>query len=195
MDELPPGKWRDGSEKAKPNHKWRDRKPHPSTQALQGPRDRAPEHSTTPKLTRTERRRLKKKTKRKEKRMELRKAATDLAAPTVGGRRRTRHKAASMATFRECGQQERATKAMRQPPKWKRRLLAFLYDSGADGHYPTEKMQKRAGLSIIGNSTKRVAVADGNISEGRHTESNSLFRGFHPEPTQATHLKTLMTLC
>ena len=117
MDELPPGKWRDGSAKATPNHKRRDRKPHPSTQALQGPRDRAPKHSTTPKLTRTERRRLKKKNKRKEKRMELRKAATDLAALIVGGRRRTCHKAASKVTSRERGQQERATKAMRQPPK------------------------------------------------------------------------------
>ena len=57
---------------------------------------------------------------------------------------------------------------MHQLPKWKRRLLSFLYDSGADGHYPTEKMRERAGLSIIGKSTKRVAVADGNVCEGRH---------------------------
>ena len=55
-----------------------------------------------------------------------------------------------------------------------------MYDSGADGHYPTEKMRKDAGLSIIWESSKRVEVADGNVNEGKY-KVKLPFQGLSPK--------------
>ena len=62
----------------------------------------------------------------------------------------------------------RAATHQRKPPGWKQRLLYFLYDSGADGHYSTEEMRQDAGLSIMGKSDKQVEVADGNVNKGQY---------------------------
>ena len=44
----------------------------------------------------------------------------------------------------------------------------MTYDSGADGHYFSEKDRKQAGLPIIQLSTKRVGVANGGTSTGKY---------------------------
>ena len=44
----------------------------------------------------------------------------------------------------------------------------MTYDSGADGHYFSEKDRKQAGLPIIRRSTKRVGVANGGTSTGKY---------------------------
>ena len=62
----------------------------------------------------------------------------------------------------------RAATQQRKPPGWKQRLLYFLYNSGADGHYSTEEMRQDAGLSIMGKSDKQVEVADGNVNKGQY---------------------------
>ena len=115
-DVLPPGKWRDGSAKAVPTHKRRGKTPYPSARAMKT-KPPTPKKSTTPELTRTERRRLKKKTKRRSKRTVLRTPNTKLQATTVGGRRRCRHKAAGTAASARHRQRAKATTTTRQPPK------------------------------------------------------------------------------
>eukprot|EP00956_Cyclotella_meneghiniana_P024798 scaffold50421_cov81-Cyclotella_meneghiniana.AAC.3 len=46
---------------------------------------------------------------------------------------------------------------------------AFItFDSGADGHYVSEKDRKAAGLPILKRSTKRVGVANGGTSQAKH---------------------------
>ena len=84
-------------------------------------------------------------------------------AKFTAGRRRGSKKVAMKAT-----QTQQANETQQKPLRWKRRLLSFLYNSGADGNYSTEAMQREAGLSIIRPSTKQVAVADGNINEGKY---------------------------
>ena len=42
------------------------------------------------------------------------------------------------------------------------------YDSGADSHYFSEKDRKQSGLPIIQRSAKRVGVANGGTSKGKH---------------------------
>ena len=44
----------------------------------------------------------------------------------------------------------------------------MTYDSGADGHYCSEKDREQAGLPIIRRSTKRVGVANGGTSTGKY---------------------------
>jgi hypothetical protein len=44
----------------------------------------------------------------------------------------------------------------------------ITYDSGADGHYISEKDRQAAGLPILRRSTKRVGVANGGVSEAQH---------------------------
>ena len=44
----------------------------------------------------------------------------------------------------------------------------MTYDSGADGHYFSEKDRRQAGLPIIRRSTKRVGVANGGTSTGKY---------------------------
>jgi hypothetical protein len=43
----------------------------------------------------------------------------------------------------------------------------MTYDSGADGHYFSEKDRQQAGLPIIRRSSKRVGVANGGTSTGK----------------------------
>ena len=44
----------------------------------------------------------------------------------------------------------------------------MTYDSGADGHYLSEKDRKQAGLPIIRRSIKRVDVTNGGTSTGKY---------------------------
>ena len=44
----------------------------------------------------------------------------------------------------------------------------ITYDSGADGHYLSEKDRISAGLPILRNSTKQVGVANGGSSQAKH---------------------------
>ena len=44
----------------------------------------------------------------------------------------------------------------------------ITYDSGADGHYVSEKDRKQLGLPILRISTKRVGVANGEVSKGKY---------------------------
>ena len=46
--------------------------------------------------------------------------------------------------------------------------LTVTYDSGADGHYISERDRERAGLPILRRSTKRVGVADGSVCLGNN---------------------------
>ena len=50
----------------------------------------------------------------------------------------------------------------------KRTNVIFFYNSGADGHYPTEVMQKAAGLAILGKLIKQMIITDGNTAKGKH---------------------------
>ena len=49
-----------------------------------------------------------------------------------------------------------------QPP------LMIMYDSGADGHYISERDRATARLPILRQSTRLVGVADGNMCRGKH---------------------------
>ena len=44
----------------------------------------------------------------------------------------------------------------------------ITYDSGADGHYVSERDRQQLGLPILRVSTKRVGVADGGVSRGKY---------------------------
>ncbi len=41
------------------------------------------------------------------------------------------------------------------------------YDSGADGHYISEKDRRKAGLPIIHKSISQVGVANGGVSQAK----------------------------
>ena len=99
---------------------------------------------------------------------------TNMAKPSVIQRGRN-------AAYRVGTTLGRALSSCIQPNKKRvqfakeRKILTFhktehpiwiTYDSGADGHYLTEKDRKAAGLPILRPSTKRVSVADGGINEG-----------------------------
>jgi hypothetical protein len=45
--------------------------------------------------------------------------------------------------------------------------IMVTYDSGADGHYISEKDCRKAGLPIIQRSTRRVGVANGGMSQAK----------------------------
>ena len=64
--------------------------------------------------------------------------------------------------------QEAARKSKPLLTRWKEKALSLLYDSGADGHYTTESMRQKAGLQVIGPSTRRVGTANGGTSRGKH---------------------------
>ncbi len=42
------------------------------------------------------------------------------------------------------------------------------YDSGADGHYISEKDRRKAGLPILRTSTRTVGVANGGTSKAKY---------------------------
>ena len=50
----------------------------------------------------------------------------------------------------------------------------LTYDSGADGHYISEKDQRKAGLPILRTSTRKAGVANGGTSE---VDSKVIFMG------------------
>ena len=67
-------------------------------------------------------------------------------------------------------------------------MLSFLYDSGIDGHYPSESMRKVAGLSILVKSTNQVSVVDGNINKDRH-QVRLPFEGLQPKVNKSDTFK------
>ena len=72
-------------------------------------------------------------------------------------------------------------------------MLSFLYDSGADGHYPIEAMRKATGLAILGKLTKIMIVADGNTAKGKHRVSLP-FKALLPKPNEANTFKQFNNL-
>ena len=76
----------------------------------------------------------------------------------------------------------------RGKPSWKKQMLSFLYDSGADGHYLTEATQKAAGLAILGELTKQVIVVEGTISKGVH-QVRLPFKRLSPKVNEADTFK------
>jgi hypothetical protein len=42
-----------------------------------------------------------------------------------------------------------------------------MYDLGADGHYISKKDRRKAGLSIIQKSTRRVGMTNGGVSQAK----------------------------
>jgi hypothetical protein len=44
----------------------------------------------------------------------------------------------------------------------------LTYDSGADGHYISEKDRRKAGLPIMSTSTRKVGVANGGTSKAKY---------------------------
>ena len=57
---------------------------------------------------------------------------------------------------------------IRTKPRGRRKLRSLIYDSGADGHYPTEELRKEVKLKSLRRSTKRVLVADETVNQGDH---------------------------
>ena len=47
-------------------------------------------------------------------------------------------------------------------------IVLMTYDSGADGHYMSEKDRKQLHLPILKQSTKRVGVANGDVVQGKY---------------------------
>ena len=63
-------------------------------------------------------------------------------------------------------------------------LPLITYDSGADGHYISEKDRIAAGLPILRRSTKRVGVANGSSSAAKHV-TQLPFQQLSPKANQA----------
>ena len=93
----------------------------------------------------------------------------------------------------------RATKNVFQPNKKKVRFASkrtvrifqdkdiaamITYDSGADGHYISEHDRHNAGLPILKPSSKRVAVANGEVSHAKNVTALP-FKGLSPSANQA----------
>ena len=166
-DKLQPGKWRDGSAKSIPKHHKVDGEARPAATAIRVDNATSSKEPAEHETRKVKRKRLKKK-KARQKKETVSRPNEHLTTEKKAGQRNKSKQAPKQAAM--LGEKHKANAAAhrRKPPGWKRRLLSFLYDSGADGHYPTEKMRKEAGLSIRGKSTKRVAVADGSINKGKH---------------------------
>jgi hypothetical protein len=60
----------------------------------------------------------------------------------------------------------------------------ITYNSGANGHYISEKDRRKAGLPIIRKSTKRVGVANGGVSQAKFV-TQLLFKALSAQATQA----------
>ena len=58
------------------------------------------------------------------------------------------------------------------------------YDSGVDGNYLSEADRVKAGLPILQRSTKRVGVANGSASRGKHV-TKLPFPQLSPKAAQA----------
>ncbi len=46
--------------------------------------------------------------------------------------------------------------------------IMLTYDSGADGHYISEKDRRKAGLPILRTSTRKVGVTNGGTSNAKY---------------------------
>ena len=68
----------------------------------------------------------------------------------------------------------------------------ITYDSGADGHYISEKDREAARLPILRPSTKRVMVANGEKSKGYNVTSLP-FPLLSPKAQQADTFKEFIT--
>ncbi len=64
------------------------------------------------------------------------------------------------------------------------------YNSGADGHYVSEKDQRKAGLPILRTSTRKVGVANGGTSKAKYV-TQLPFRQLSGQATQADTFQEL----
>jgi hypothetical protein len=62
--------------------------------------------------------------------------------------------------------------------------IMITYDSGANGHYISEKDPRKAGLPIIQKSTRRVGMANGGVSQAKFV-TQLLFKALSAQATQA----------
>ena len=62
--------------------------------------------------------------------------------------------------------------------------VEMTYDSGADGHYVSERDRAKLGLPILRRSRKRVGVANGGTSKGKHV-TRLPFKQMSDETTEA----------
>ena len=60
----------------------------------------------------------------------------------------------------------------------------ITYDSGANGHYISKKDHHKVGLSIIRKSTRRVGVANGEVSQAKFV-TQLPFKDLSAQATQA----------
>ena len=144
-DKLPPDKWRNGSAKSIPKHRTSDGTTKPATTARRDTKATSGKEPTA-NATRREKRKMMKKKKARQKKEEVSHPNKCLSTEKKAGQRSKSKQAPKQAA--KIGEKHKANAAaqQRKPPVWKRRLLSFLYDSGVDVHYPTEKMCKEAGL-------------------------------------------------
>ena len=74
----------------------------------------------------------------------------------------------------------------------------LTYDSGADGHYISEKDQRKAGLPILRTSTRKAGVANGGTSKANSVydlpSTKQAIKWMHAVcgyPVKATWLKAI----
>ena len=151
-DELKKGKWRDGSAKRVLKHREKVGAIKPTTIGKKSKQPKQKGMASTNANRREQT--IKKKKKARRKKNKMLRPDEDPPAEKVAGRRHCSKKITKKTMTKKEERQAKAAAAQRKPPDWKQRLLSFLYDSGADGHYPTEAMRKEAGLSIKGTSDK-----------------------------------------
>ena len=71
--------------------------------------------------------------------------------------------------------------------------VMVTYDSGADGHYISEKDRRKAGLPILRTSTRKVGVANGGTSKAKYV-TQLPFRQLSAQATQADTFQDFLHL-
>jgi len=71
--------------------------------------------------------------------------------------------------------------------------IMITYDSGADGHYISEKDRRKAGLSILLTSTRKVGVANGGTSKAKYV-TQLPFQQLSAKQCRQTHSRTSLHL-
>ncbi len=71
--------------------------------------------------------------------------------------------------------------------------IMVTYDSGADGHYISEKDRRKAGLPILQPSTQKVGVANGGTSNAKYV-TQLPFQQLSAQACRQTHSRTSLLL-
>ena len=66
-------------------------------------------------------------------------------------------------------------------------IVLMTYDSGADGHYMSEKDRKQLHLPILKQSMKRVGVANGDVVQGKY-KTHSHYHNYPQQQQQQIRL-------